>query len=356
MSLTVCPECQSSVSASAVTCPSCGHPIQRLSTAQAAVSDPGSNRGNPIQQPQPEGVSTGSDATIGKRAGAEIIDGIIVLIATLFAIRMFFPEIALAYAFEVDDFGTQVATYVIAGVIAMAYTSGFEANSGQTLGKMFVGIRVTMQGGSPCTGDAAFRRNLAFFAPLGSLIAFVQVVGGGRGFHDRWAGTSVVETLPTHDVVQWPNKPQMPTRVSRRCLAGHVVLDGSFGFCPECGAQIVAHNPAPVVCPNGHSVLDGAPFCPTCGLPADSSSTAAARTEPYESSASWPIPGEPPMANGVVDDTANGSNDAEVDERDKLSHEQPEVMTHGACPHCGTETRPGKRFCSHCGSRIEDSI
>ncbi len=97
---------------------------------------------------------------------------------------------------------------VVSSVVALLYFALLEAAFGQTVAKRMLGIRVIMVDGTRATLRATSTRRVLFFAgmlvplvgvlfnfavPLAALITAIQDEPVGRGFHDRWAGTTVIE-------------------------------------------------------------------------------------------------------------------------------------------------------------------
>jgi uncharacterized RDD family membrane protein YckC len=66
---------------------------------------------------------------------------------------------------------------------------------GATPGKELLGLRVVAEdGSSPIPLGSALRRALGYLLSVASLgIGFLMVAFGGRGLHDRIAGTRVVK-------------------------------------------------------------------------------------------------------------------------------------------------------------------
>lgn len=155
-----------------------------------------------------EATSSGSQrpASIGKRAGAYIIDYLTVnvVLAIVGGRTGFVPLGAEAMARD-----QAYVVGAIASLTTLVYFVVLEAAFGRTLAKWLLGIRVVMADGARVTVLAALVRRVAFFAgmlvplvgalfnfavPLAALITAIQDEPTARGFHDRWARTRVVET------------------------------------------------------------------------------------------------------------------------------------------------------------------
>lgn len=135
---------------------------------------------------------TTSPASLGARIGARLIDGIlvgIVLGIILFAL-----------------FGANtVITGVISSLLGFGYFVWLESTQGATLGKKLLSMRVTgPDGGNPAT-DVAAKRNVWMllgiiplvggFLSLAAVIVIIVTIAqspDNRGYHDTFAGTSVV--------------------------------------------------------------------------------------------------------------------------------------------------------------------
>jgi uncharacterized RDD family membrane protein YckC len=145
----------------------------------------------------PPGAAAGiRAASVGKRVGAFIIDGIglgIVLTILLAIVGIDSPYIRT----------------IIMSIAGVAYFAAMEGSSGQTLAKKMFGIKVVAADGSPVTMQGALLRRLPFYVGgllpgfLGALVSFglllallittIQEEPEHRGLHDKWADTKVIE-------------------------------------------------------------------------------------------------------------------------------------------------------------------
>ena len=148
-------------------------------------------------------------ATVGKRVGAYIIDSI--LLALAFAIVGLVVGLGAGLVPTTPEAVTAGQTYtwsIISTALTLAYFVLLEAASGQTLAKRMLRIKVIMADGSPVTLEAAFKRRvlfvignlipvigglISFAVPLAALVTAIQDEPANMGFHDRWAGTRVIE-------------------------------------------------------------------------------------------------------------------------------------------------------------------
>ena len=89
---------------------------------------------------------------VGKRFVAIFID--LILVSVVAGI------IAVAAGLDSDVENVNTTLYLITFVIMVGYHTVLEGSRGATLGKMALGIKVTMEDGSPLTWGAALVRNL----------------------------------------------------------------------------------------------------------------------------------------------------------------------------------------------------
>ncbi|MBZ0321366.1 MAG: RDD family protein [Anaerolineae bacterium] len=87
----------------------------------------------------------------------------------------------------------QTVGFLIGFVGTLAYQAVLLPPNGQTPGKKIMGIRVRKLDGSPITMTTALIRAVGYFVNGIFLIGWIVAVITGRGFHDRMAGTEVVE-------------------------------------------------------------------------------------------------------------------------------------------------------------------
>jgi uncharacterized RDD family membrane protein YckC len=135
-------------------------------------------------------------ASVGKRVGALIVDGIgLGIVVTI-----------LLAIIGIDSPYIRTLLMSIAGV---AYFALMEASSGQTIAKKLFGIKAVAADGSPVTLQSAVLRRLPFYVGgllpgiIGGLVSFglvlailitaIQDEPEHRGLHDKWAGTKVID-------------------------------------------------------------------------------------------------------------------------------------------------------------------
>jgi uncharacterized RDD family membrane protein YckC len=140
-------------------------------------------------------VGEGEVAALGRRLGAAALDWLMMLALdtaivyfTLRACRLAPAEIALL---------PPVPMAVFLLLLNGGYLALFTAATGQTIGKMAVGVRVVPVGEGPLTVGRAVVRVVALIAsalPAGLGLLPVAFDEARRGLHDRLANTRVVRT------------------------------------------------------------------------------------------------------------------------------------------------------------------
>ncbi|NHC13845.1 RDD family protein, partial [Motilibacter deserti] len=160
----------------------------------------------------------GTPASMGKRLGARLLDGLIIGVPALVVLIVLWvlPFAAGSSTEELDEFGDTTTNYdpnipllllailatLVVFVLAFLYEPVLTARRGATYGKSILGIKVTMIDGQPITSSASWIRWAVFQLP-GIIVPFWQLVfaispffDGDRrqGFHDKVAKTLVVES------------------------------------------------------------------------------------------------------------------------------------------------------------------
>ena len=184
-----CAGCGKEVPPAAIYCPFCG-------MAVAAT--------HPSLADKRNIVDVGNLAGLGQRIVAFIIDSIVLglTIAAIVAASIFARfEILSLSSLRRMDFMTWRMTHpllwIISAAIPFAYYFSMETNSGQTLGKKIVGIRVLKADGTRCDLSAAAVRNALrfvdnlFFGLIGVLLIATSAKKQRLG--DILAGTVVVK-------------------------------------------------------------------------------------------------------------------------------------------------------------------
>ncbi len=172
-----------------------------------------------------------------RRVGASLIDSLILMLAVLLFIWMFWPPSYVSHG----AFRFHPVFYILVGLVVWAYHAGFESSSYQaTLGKRALGILVTDLEGRPISWQIATLRNWidwlpsvmvlldlmtgawkslggnGFFGVLGWLAvtvscAMVAFTERKQGWHDMFAGCLVVRKGATFEPRPPTPPPKPPT-------------------------------------------------------------------------------------------------------------------------------------------------
>jgi uncharacterized RDD family membrane protein YckC len=148
-------------------------------------------------------------ASVGKRVGAFIIDGVILGIVNFVLLGVTGMNRRILEATLAGDspMGLLLLSGILSTALFLVYFVLQEGSSGQTLAKRMLGIKVVAADGSPADMAGAFKRRLPFLVnlvprfglllliatELGILITAIQDEVEHRGFHDKWGGTKVIE-------------------------------------------------------------------------------------------------------------------------------------------------------------------
>ncbi len=163
--------------------------------------------GPPPGGPPPPGPRP---ASVGKRVGAYIIDaiGVSIVLFILFAVlRLGGPGMMGARGGDGQGLLGAWVVGLLGSALFLAYFAVMESSRGQTVGKMLVNIRVVAADGGPVDAGSAVLRRIPFVIgsviPLvGGLVNLVLIIAVlvtvvqdqvNRGFHDKWADTTVIE-------------------------------------------------------------------------------------------------------------------------------------------------------------------
>jgi uncharacterized RDD family membrane protein YckC len=98
-----------------------------------------------------------------------------------------------------DGGGLEAGVSAFTLLFTLLYTTLLHAVTGQTVGKMIVGVRVAAADGGPLPGGAALLRYFAYYAsaiPLGAGFVMAGLRADRRALHDLLAG-SRVERVPS---------------------------------------------------------------------------------------------------------------------------------------------------------------
>lgn len=84
-------------------------------------------------------------------------------------------------------------------------------------------------------------------------------------FIENYVSRAAPEALRVPTQAQVVSGQVVSSGQNARCASCGCAIDGSFGFCPSCGAPVVQAQPDPT-CPGcGATVPSGTKFCPFCG-------------------------------------------------------------------------------------------
>lgn len=149
--------------------------------AQEAFKQQGYPRPSPSypQYPMTAPAGPGSAAGAGVRLGAYAMDWFL-----LAAVSMLISIVVGIGKFAMDGSGgsegaVSALAPILLSAISIAYTAIMEATSGQTLGKMIVGIRVVSAHGGKISFGAAVTRNFYYLSPLLLLVALIPGLPSG---------------------------------------------------------------------------------------------------------------------------------------------------------------------------------
>ncbi|MGD0274705.1 MAG: RDD family protein [Syntrophales bacterium] len=140
-----------------------------------------------------------------RRLLAMMVDGVILtlIISTLFitGIIVFGIGVAFPLSGDLPEWSSGlfikflVLFWITASIIKMIYFVYFIGTTGQTPGKMFMGLRVVQQNGDPMTFGLAFLRWVGYIiSGLCFYLGFLWILFDYRkqGWHDKIAGTVVI--------------------------------------------------------------------------------------------------------------------------------------------------------------------
>ena len=187
-------------------------PDQPDNTMGVPASPPPQPAPPPIPTPQ-AASGVGAPADLGTRFLARLIDHILLGIV-IFVIVV---PLVVAAAFTgvgngLNMFGGFSAGSLVSAIVTAAITIGYfalmESNSGQTVGKMLIGLKTVGPDGNKPTMEQALKRNswyalgiVPFLGGLAQLAATIYIAvtinnsATRTGWHDTFAGgTSVIKT------------------------------------------------------------------------------------------------------------------------------------------------------------------
>ena len=166
--------------------------------------------------PPPEPAT--ASPRLRRRLGARLVDALILVAAGLLVLfvvavvgLLTTGDASAGVAAGADD-GVSIAVGLLQSAIWLGYYVLFETTRGQTPGKMILAMRVVDQSGGRPTAVASLKRNAFLLVGLVTVLPYIGFLGGfaqlaaafaiastvvrdpeGRGWHDTWGGTKVVE-------------------------------------------------------------------------------------------------------------------------------------------------------------------
>jgi uncharacterized RDD family membrane protein YckC/ribosomal protein L40E len=150
--LKLCVKCRSEIPIDATVCHRCDAPQPGAESFGGPAFPPASTVSQPVAPPLSTAVSTPALASIGRRAGAYIIDVLVLVVLSVIAI--------FALGIDPEDEGSQDQQLLIYVGLTLAYFIIAEALTGQTAGKRLTGIRVVTEEGEPISWGKSVGRNL----------------------------------------------------------------------------------------------------------------------------------------------------------------------------------------------------
>lgn len=139
-----------------------------------------------VGEPAAVALAVGSEASLGQRIGAGLIDVLVAMVAGYVVSR-----ISSSLAF-------------VAQVAYMLTRDSLPFLGGQSIGKKALNLRAVTEGGKSLSGDwnAGLIRNISMAVPFLPLVELIILLvnngkpGGLRRLGDQWAKTKVVTTAP----------------------------------------------------------------------------------------------------------------------------------------------------------------
>ena len=136
----------------------------------------------------------------GRRFLAIIIDGVFIfMVSLLIAFLLGILYVVIGWWTTASDWPWRAFGSIVVLLVSIVYYNGkWVQKSGQTLGKLMMGIRIVSADGSPLTTKKMIFRYLgyvvsSFFASLGFI--WVAIDKKRRGWHDIIAGTYVISIM-----------------------------------------------------------------------------------------------------------------------------------------------------------------
>lgn len=181
-------------------------------SSQPPPPPPPGDPGVPPPPGGPLGPGSAAGAEVGTRAGARLVDHIIIGLVNVFIVASVVAAIMVSSGdvgvFDANMSGAGFLTSVLGLVILLGYFVGMEVTTGATLGKRLLNEKVVgPDGGNPDVAQS-FKRNawmlvgllpglwggLLQLAAAGYILYTISNSPTNTGWHDEFSGTRVVST------------------------------------------------------------------------------------------------------------------------------------------------------------------
>ena len=151
-----------------------------------------------------------------------------------------------------------------------------------------------------------------------------------------------------------PQNTVLSSQIGRKCPSCGSMVDKEAMFCTSCGKrmpkeQVDEPDVSKEMCPVcGAAVETDQAFCTNCGSVIERKAEQVSWEEVEESKEQEPESREVDnvFSMGEVEKVPEVRPDVQVTPR--------EESRQGICPECGKKLKPGQRFCTNCGTRIEE--
>lgn len=173
---------------------------------QQSVVQPGMAQVAPVTLHEQQWADpTYTNASLGQRAGAYLIDALIIGLIQ-FVIYVIFVGGGSAAGSDEAVIGGMIISAILMFILGFAYKVCLEGAMGQTLGKKILGLRLITTDGRPMGFGHAVKRNInlfyslvpfigSFAAGIAYVVRFFSVMNSpyNQGYHDRWGNTRLIK-------------------------------------------------------------------------------------------------------------------------------------------------------------------